>query len=714
MCPKLDFNAGYRAGRKCEYTRCNTTNPKAIINQIEGYKPSKSEEEDDDELYALGDEDDESGLEGGEGGTTHGARDRQPRSGTRRKNNSTQTKKPCTKEMAYKAGFEAALNAATDRTIEWPPKQGSSIETLMQVKETCPPEAPPQGVLTTGLPPGTDPQLIKVLAAIGEFDKGLVKYEAPIAVRAASFISNTWWNCIAIYSTQFKDSFTSETSAIRVFDRALHTTSNRANSGAHAVLYMAERLIPNTVDLVLPTLLAVGVHGAARGLEPELKKCGDGESLDVQCLQAAVNASMALPGESNTRLIGQVVALQTVAYAISDGWNQFGQEDGCTVNCEPFKDTTGFHVEGTAKDDKDFTKWRAMLENDGMGFFFKHLHVTPHIGLKGKLRFLPESDRTTRRAKDPKYSADRKKESEAVIETMRGLNDKKKVEIETFDNKLYTTNLVLAAFLPKCAMQFHDWTALRSADPRIHCSYERMVHFVINTLNSEYDSAIMVWKEKVRFNLVRPTSVIKRWADKKINTWSPYKTESTFSARDFETYKRVMPHAEYPSGSACMCQTISDSTMGYLQKLDCEKEELGETRSGMVRGKPKVMDLSTMVSINMPVTNAMAPFQAGSSGVEPGKTPAEDTTLTYPSVVELAQACSRSRLDGGMHFDASISGGQELCKGVGNEGVEWAYRLIPPPLDLTVSPALATDTEMHTARKAMRAAMKRVREARKY
>ena len=116
----------------------------------------------------------------------------------------------------------------------------------------------------------------------------------------------------------------------------------------------------------------------------------------------------------------------------------------------------------------------------------------------------------------------------------------------------------------------------------------------------------------------------------------------------------------------------------------------------------------------MSVTNAMAPFQAGSSGVEPGKTPAEDTTLTYPSVVELAQACSRSRLDGGMHFDASVSGGQELCRGVGNEGVEWAYGLIPPPLNLAVSPTLAVDTEMHTARKAMRAAMKRVREARKH
>ena len=305
-------------------------------------------------------------------------------------------------------------------------------------------------------------------------------------------------------------------------------------------------------------------------------------------------------------------------------------------------------------------QWRPMIEDNGLGFFVKHRHVTPHIGTKGKLRFLPETDRDDRVAPDPGYDPNRESEAERVVEAMRGLNDIKKVEIETFDSKLGTTNMVIAAFLPKCAMEFNDMSPLKSSTSGVHCSYERMVHFVITLINSEYDAAIMVWKEKVRHNLVRPTTVIKRWNKREITTWSPYKKESKFRARDFEAYRRVMPHSEYPSGSACMCQTLSDSTQGYLAKLDCREPSA---------------DASTLVSVSMQITS-QAPFPAGNSSVEPGLTPVESTCLTYPSSIELAKACSQSRLDGGMHFEAAVSNGETLCSSIGDLGVEWAYGLI--------------------------------------
>ena len=72
----------------------------------------------------------------------------------------------------------------------------------------------------------------------------------------------------------------------------------------------------------------------------------------------------------------------------------------------------------------------------------------------------------------------------------------------------------------------------------------------------------------------------------------------------------------------------------------------------------------------------MGPFLAGSSNVEKGTTPVHDTPLSYSSVEQMAKACSQSRLDGGMHFAASVTQGEELCKGIGGLGVEWAYGLL--------------------------------------
>ena len=39
-------------------------------------------------------------------------------------------------------------------------------------------------------------------------------------------------------------------------------------------------------------------------------------------------------------------------------------------------------------------------------------------------------------------------------------------------------------------------------------------------------------------------------------------------------------------------------------------------------------------------------------------------------------ACGASRLDGGMHFTGAVAAGEELCKGIGTAGFEYASDLI--------------------------------------
>ncbi len=54
------------------------------------------------------------------------------------------------------------------------------------------------------------------------------------------------------------------------------------------------------------------------------------------------------------------------------------------------------------------------------------------------------------------------------------------------------------------------------------------------------------------------------------------------------------------------------------------------------------------------IANISYTFQPGSSEIEPGITPAKAVTLSYPTWTEWASKCAQSRVDGGVHFPASI------------------------------------------------------------
>lgn len=109
-----------------------------------------------------------------------------------------------------------------------------------------------------------------------------------------------------------------------------------------------------------------------------------------------------------------------------------------------------------------------------------------------------------------------------------------------------------------------------------------------------------------------------------------------------------MPHAEYPSGSGCLCLGV---------------EEFSDLAIAFIYND------TTPLPVAVPVT-------AGSSLVEPGVTPAEDLVLFYPSVRDYRLACGETRLAGGMHFTAAINDSYALCEGLGSTAFHWATNLI--------------------------------------
>jgi hypothetical protein len=232
-----------------------------------------------------------------------------------------------------------------------------------------------------------------------------------------------------------------------------------------------------------------------------------------------------------------------------------------------------------------------------------------------------------------------------LLELMSKLNDVTKLEVEVFDNKLLVGNAILNSFIGNLVGSGFVDLEFPTTLPNTFVSLERLVSFIKGYTATELDAVIISWKEKVRHDLVRPPTIIKKWRSN-ITTWAPGGVQ-TFPAANFEAYKRIMPHSEYVSGTSCIFQAVEDYIEEYMIGLGLDP--------------------------TFPV--AFDPFPPGSSNVEPGVVPAEAVTLLYPSIAAMNTKGSVSRLNGGIHYEQSITQGKILCKGIGNHTAAGTFAL---------------------------------------
>eukprot|EP01025_Chloroclados_australasicus_P000238 TRINITY_DN1010_c0_g1_i4.p1 TRINITY_DN1010_c0_g1~~TRINITY_DN1010_c0_g1_i4.p1 ORF type:complete len:546 (-),score=59.07 TRINITY_DN1010_c0_g1_i4:192-1829(-) len=329
--------------------------------------------------------------------------------------------------------------------------------------------------------------------------------------------------------------------------------------------------------------------------------------------------------------LGNVIGQAFLDYQAQDGWNWDGKMTR-SVNPMPYEDYTGYAPMNTPEKLVYPLRWQPLKETDNQGFFYFQQHVTPQAG-RGKPIAMTKDYLESRTVDWPYVGSMHSKEltqkdedairgyAEELFSIQRNLTDTQKMLVWYFDNKVRSL-----AGLP---------LAIETAEPIKNGTHQILLEAGMNM--ALYDSTILVWKEKLRHDAVRPPSIIQHiFKDETIQAWGGYGMGAAeIKGSEFSPYIRTMPHSEFPSASACVCQAVVD----FFRVASGGKDELREP--------------------------FVALFPQGSSVYEPGIVPAKTTVVLFHSLSEISRVCGESRLWGGLHFRPAVEAGQELCDGLG-------------------------------------------------
>jgi hypothetical protein len=426
--------------------------------------------------------------------------------------------------------------------------------------------------------------------------------DAPIVLRITTVITNAWFDAIAPYHP----------TAVGVYSRlgrrpAAESATNRRKNIAmfHASFHALNSLLPRFADNWRAMLTSVG-------LDPD---------------DTSVDPTTAVG-------IGNVAGQRVVAAREQDGMNQLGDGGGAVYNRRPYEDTTGYQPVNTAYTLWFPSRWQPLMNTpgNGNGTFNIQQYVTPQWG-----RTRPYSYDRPDRFRVPVPAASNvlnfnayRAQADEVMAVQAALTDEQKMTAELFDNKISSLGFS-ALFI----------TLSRGL------TLDQFVQYDFLTNAAAFDGGIATWKEKARFDAVRPVSAIRFLnRHRRVSGWGgPGRgTVDDLPGHEWRSYLNTGNHPEYPSGSACFCAAHAQASRRYL----------GSDAFGW-----------------------SVPIPAGSSVIEPGVTPAQDIVLgPWATFTEFENVCGRSRVLGGVHFAAAVVEGQKMCRPIGDLAFEFVDRHI--------------------------------------
>jgi hypothetical protein len=424
--------------------------------------------------------------------------------------------------------------------------------------------------------------------------------DAPIVLRHTTLITNAWFDAIAPYHPTAAGVY----SSLGRRPAAEGTTNRNKNIAMlYASYRLLNRLMPRFASNWRQMMMSVG-------LDPDYA----GEDLTIAAG------------------IGNAAGRAVAAARERDGMNQLGDEGGRLYDRRPYEDYTGYTPDNTPWTLRNPSRWQPLLTTGGNGTFTGQQFITPQWGRTSPYSFAnvapfsapPPIDSDHRRRDAYKVQADE------VMAVQAALTDYQKMVAELFDNKINSLGFS-ALFI----------TLSRGL------TLDQFVHYDFVTNVAAFDAGIATWKEKYRFDAVRPVTAI-RWlyAGRTISGWAGpgAGVVEDLPGDEWRSYLSTANHPEYPSGSACFCAAHAQASRRFL----------GSDAMGWSVAAP-----------------------AGSSVIEPGVTPSSDLVLgPWNTFTEFENDCGRSRVWGGVHFSAAVTQGQQLCRPIGDLAFEFVDRHI--------------------------------------
>lgn len=433
------------------------------------------------------------------------------------------------------------------------------------------------------------PTVLPTIFAIGQ--NGM---DATIVIRSTMFFSTAWFDATSPYTPHGVGLFST------IPNRPLpeHTQRNQNIAAFYASFHAAMSLWPAQETEWRNMLLDVG-------LDPD----DDSEDLTTPIG------------------IGNVAGKALVEAYEHDGMNQLGDENGRSDYFRrPYEDTTGYEPVNTSHRLNDPSRWQPLQTTRGNGLFTSQEFVTPQYARTQAFGF---DDVSVFRIPAPVKSDYRRnrrgyrEQAEQVLAAQRNLTDEQKMLTELFANK------VLGLGQSTAIQSF-----LRGLNMRQIIELDMITHA------AAWDAGIITWKEKARFDAVRPITAIHfLYGDQTIRAWGgPGKGNVDMPGKVWEGYLATPDHPEYPSGSTAFCAAHAQAMRRYF----------GDDNFGW--------------TLNFP---------AGSSIIEPGVTPAHDTSVTIHTWTEFETICGNTRVWAGSHFPDAVNNVKAVARQAGDLAADY-------------------------------------------
>lgn len=331
-------------------------------------------------------------------------------------------------------------------------------------------------------------------------------------------------------------------------------------------------------------------------------------------------------------------AQRLVAHFKSDGWNSLG--DATRANFRnPFENSINYRPRNPAHLSPDALRfplrWQPLsFAVDGRGNYAYQRHVTPHLSRRVAPLGLSRRAFRAARVEGPYATPDRRgsisrgdeRVARGLLRDMlaatRGVSEEQRAVIAFWDNKFFS----LGGF------SFFYLRAYGVSQPLMRA------RVVLGDMVATHDALLLAWKEKVRHDLARPTTLLRRLRrGERVRAWRGFaRGEGAVSAEEWQPAIPVQPHSEFPSASAVLCT-------GVLEHLQLVLRE--------VRGA----NASSIVPYEVTVTPGVNPLN-------PARMP---VAIRFDSLGEAARSCGESRLWAGLHFKPAVEAGFALGKGSG-------------------------------------------------